>query len=630
MCGLSGYLIAPGTDAKVTPEALLSMIEKIKHRGPDSSGVWVNETETVGFSHARLSIVELSEAGHQPMISACGRYVIAFNGEIYNHLCLRRLLQSEGNAFAWRGGSDTETLLACISVWGLPQTLRAAVGMFSIALWDQEENKLTLARDRFGEKPLYWGWQGNSLIFGSELKSLKAHPDFHAKIDRGALSLLIRHNYIPAPYSIYEGIEKLLPGHFVVIDAALGVCSHESQSYWDINSVISAGLDNKFSGSDDKAVSSLEALLNQAISGQMLADVPLGAFLSGGIDSSLIVALMQAQSSSPVRTFTIGFNEPGYNEAEHALAVSKHLRTAHTEFYVGASDALKLIPSLPSVYCEPFADSSQIPTFLVSEMARQHVTVVLSGDAGDELFGGYNPYRFAPRLWKKLSYFPEPLRNLVCKLSRAYSMPTKLEKLIEVSDANSPEDLYRKLISQWERPQQIVMDSPEPATLLNKKSSWPSTDSFEHWMMAMDAQTYMVDDILVKVDRAAMANSLETRVPLLDHRVFEFAWRLPLDMKIRDGKGKWILREILYRHVPKEMIERPKKGFSIPLGQWLRGPLRDWAESLLDNSLLQKQGYFNANAVRNVWQRHLEGKVDLSRKLWSILMFQAWLAEQEF
>lgn len=628
MCGLSGYLIASGADAKVTPETLLSMIDKIKHRGPDSLGVWVNESKTVGLSHARLSIVELSEAGHQPMISACGRYVIAFNGEIYNHLHLRKLLQNEGNDLTWRGGSDTETLLACISVWGLPQTLKATVGMFSIALWDQEKNTLTLARDRFGEKPIYWGWQGKSLIFGSELKAIKAHPDFQAKVDRGALALLVRHNYIPAPHSIYEGVEKLLPGHFVVIDAALGVRSYTPQCYWDINSVVSAGLGNQFSGSDDEAVSSLEVLLNQAISGQMLADVPLGAFLSGGIDSSVIVALMQAQSSSPVSTFTIGFDEPGYNEAEHALAVSKHLRTAHTEVYVAASDALKLIPSLPSIYCEPFADSSQIPTFLVSEMARQHVTVVLSGDAGDELFGGYNPYRFAPRLWRKLSYMPASLRRLVCELGNASSMPTKIGRLIEICDANSPEDFYRKLISQWKRPQEIVVGSIEPTTLLNQKAHWPLTDCFEHWMMAVDAQTYMVDDILVKVDRASMANSLEARVPFLDHRIFEFAWRLPLEMKIRGGKGKWILRELLYRHVPQEMIERPKKGFSIPLGQWLRGPLRDWAEMLLDNSLLEKQGYFNSDAVRKVWLRHLEGKVDLSRKLWSILMFQAWLVEQ--
>ncbi|WEZ91065.1 asparagine synthase (glutamine-hydrolyzing) [Pseudomonas sp. NyZ480] len=612
----------------MTPETLLSMIDKIKHRGPDSLGVWVNESKTVGLSHARLSIVELSEAGHQPMISACGRYVIAFNGEIYNHLHLRKLLQNEGNDLTWRGGSDTETLLACISVWGLPQTLKATVGMFSIALWDQEKNTLTLARDRFGEKPIYWGWQGKSLIFGSELKAIKAHPDFQAKVDRGALALLVRHNYIPAPHSIYEGVEKLLPGHFVVIDAALGVRSYTPQCYWDINSVVSAGLGNQFSGSDDEAVSSLEVLLNQAISGQMLADVPLGAFLSGGIDSSVIVALMQAQSSSPVSTFTIGFDEPGYNEAEHALAVSKHLRTAHTEVYVAASDALKLIPSLPSIYCEPFADSSQIPTFLVSEMARQHVTVVLSGDAGDELFGGYNPYRFAPRLWRKLSYMPASLRRLVCELGNASSMPTKIGRLIEICDANSPEDFYRKLISQWKRPQEIVVGSIEPTTLLNQKAHWPLTDCFEHWMMAVDAQTYMVDDILVKVDRASMANSLEARVPFLDHRIFEFAWRLPLEMKIRGGKGKWILRELLYRHVPQEMIERPKKGFSIPLGQWLRGPLRDWAEMLLDNSLLEKQGYFNSDAVRKVWLRHLEGKVDLSRKLWSILMFQAWLVEQ--
>lgn len=629
MCGLSGFYSQPSTSETVDAESWLRLMgAQIKHRGPDDMGTWYDDKQGIGFSHTRLAIVDLSPAGHQPMYSACQRYVIAFNGEVYNHLSLRQQLDKEGKSPIWRGHSDTETLLACFTAWGIDVTLKATVGMFAIALWDRQERQLTLARDRLGEKPLYWGWCGGTLLFGSELKALKAHPSFNAEIDRDALALLLRHNYIPAPYSIYKGIEKLSPGHFVQIRQGQSRFDIFPQAYWNFNSIIEAGISQPFRGTPQEAVGVLEQKITQSVAGQMLADVPLGAFLSGGVDSSTIVALMQQQSNRPVRTFAIGFDEPGYNEAEYAKQVAEHLKTDHTELYVNASDALSLVTRLSNIYCEPFADSSQLPTFLVSQMARQHVTVALSGDGGDELFGGYNPYQFGPKVWAKLKLLPLPLRQLATKLFSGLPMPEKLGKLLAVFPAKDRGNFYQLLINHWQQPETLVLGSKTLPTLLNTPPQWPVTDSFEHWMMAMDAGQYMPDDILVKVDRAAMANSLETRVPLLDHRVVEFAWQLPLDMKIRDGVGKWALREVLYRHVPREMIERPKKGFSIPLGQWLRGPLRTWAESLLDVQLLQQQGFFNSIPVRGLWNEHLVGKKDNSLKLWSILMFQAWLEQQ--
>lgn len=628
MCGISGFLVGDSLDHEFLA-VLEKMVSCVGHRGPDGVGVW-HDNLNLGFSHSRLAIVDLSPAGHQPMPSACDRYVIAFNGEIYNHVALRCQLEDSGLAPAWRGHSDTETLLACFSAWGREKTLQATVGMFAIALWDRQEKTLTLARDRVGEKPLYWGWQDGVLLFGSELKALKAHPAFKSEIDRNALALFLRHNYIPAPYSIYKGIEKLKAGHYVNIrlDDGSAFTQEPPKAYWHMNTAIEAGLANPFTGSDQQAVDALERQLMQSVGSQMLADVPLGAFLSGGIDSSTIVALMQQQSSKPVRTFTIGFEEAGYNEAEHARAVSRHLGTEHTELYVRPEDALAVVPRLPHIYCEPFADSSQIPTFLVSQLAKQHVTVALSGDAGDELFAGYKPYQFSPRLWQRISTLPLPLRRLAVRTLSGLPVPEKLGKLLDVFDASSREDFYRNLVSHWKHPEQLVIGAHEPATLLNTPDAWPAIDCFEHWMMAMDAQTYMTDDILVKVDRAAMANSLETRVPMLDHRVIELAWRMPLSLKIRNGKGKWLLREVLYRHVPREMIERPKKGFSIPLASWLRGSLREWAESLLDSQRLHREGYFEAAPIRRKWQEHLSGKRDHSRLLWSVLMFQAWLDEQ--
>lgn len=648
MCGLIGFTPSPSINNIATAKA---MSATITHRGPDSEGVWWDESSPVVLGHRRLSILDLSPAGHQPMVSECERYVIAFNGEIYNHLTLRARLEAEQKAPAWRGHSDTETLLACFSAWGIEATLKATVGMFAIALWDQQEQVLTLARDRMGEKPLYWGWCNDVLMFGSELKALKAHPAFEAEVDRDALTLLLRHCYIPAPYSIYKGIQKLMPGHYVHIalgSAARNAKTAEPRAFWRVNDVVEQGLADPFSGTPEDAVNQLEHQLSASISDQMLADVPLGAFLSGGIDSSSIVALMQAQSARPVRTFTIGFEQAGYNEATHAKAVAGHLGTDHTELYVCPHEAQVVIPKLPDIYCEPFSDSSQIPTFLVSQMARQQVTVALSGDGGDELFSGYNRYMAARKVWGPVQRLPLFARRAAVGLLRGLPPTTwdrlfdwarpvlpkrlqlsipgeKARKLADVLALSGGHDFYRQLTSHWTDPASLVIGGAEPQTLITDPAAWPKTDSLEHAMMAMDAQTYMADDILTKVDRAAMANGLETRVPMLDHRVVELAWRMPLDLKIREGQGKWLLRQVLYKHVPRGLIERPKMGFGIPLDAWLRGPLREWVEALLDENRLSREGYFHPAPIRTMWAEHLSGKQNWQYHLWSVLMFQAWL-----
>lgn len=586
---------------------------------------WIDESSGLGLIHIRSAMVAFSKVTGQPMQSTCEDYVIVFNGQVYNHLELRAQLQAQSQAPSWSSNSDTETLLACFSAWGIERTLQATVGVFALALWDKQEKQLTLARDRMGEKPLYWGWSGQTLLFGSELKALKTHPEFTADIDRDALALLLRYNYIPAPYSIYKGIEKLLPGHYVQIKQGQNREDVSPKAYWSLKETVEAGLAHPFQGSDSDAVDLLEETIKQSLIGQMKADVPVGAFLSGGVDSSAIAALMQAQSDRPIKTFAIGFDEPGYNEAEYAKAVAEHLGTEHTELYVTAKDALEVIPLLANIFCEPLADSSQIPTYLASHLAKQHVSIVLSGDAGDELFGGYNTYQFVPKIWKVLSRFPLPVRNLAVKLLSGLPVPEKLEKLIGVLPARDREEFYSLVVSHWKNSEQLVIGAKKIPTVLSDPSKWPKVDSFEQWMMAIEAQQFMVDDVLVKVDRAAIANNLEVRVPMLDHRVVELAWTLPAEMKIREGTGKWVLREVLYRHVPRELIERPKKGFSIPLAQWLRGPLRDWAEPLLAEQRLLNDGYFYPEKILATWQEHLSGKRDHSTKLWSILMFQSWL-----
>ncbi|WP_116472419.1 asparagine synthase (glutamine-hydrolyzing) [Zobellella maritima] len=651
MCGLNGFFSLQPILA--TEEIILNMNASLQHRGPDAGDYWHDQVAGLVLGHRRLAIQDVSPAGAQPMHSTCGRYVLVFNGEIYNHLKLRDKLARHGHAVAWQGHSDTETLLACFATWGIEHTLQATVGMFAIALWDRKNSELTLARDRMGEKPLYYGWQRETFLFGSELKALKAHPAFTAEVDRNALTLLLRHNYIPAPHSIYQGVSKLLPGHFLTLP--LGIPEQaklaQPQAYWSFNQAVEQGKANAFAGTEQEAVNALRQQLSGSIGEQMLSDVPLGAFLSGGIDSSTIVALMQEQSRQPVRTFTMGFAEGGYNEAEHAKQVARHLGTEHTELYVSPDDALSVIPKLPAMYCEPFADSSQIPTFMVSQLARQHVTVALSGDGGDELFGGYNRYLMARRVWGRMQKLPNPARKAAAHGLRALSpnawdklfslagpvLPGKLRlrtpgdkahKLAGVLDLNNGEQFFHRLTSHWQDPASVVLGASEPATLLTTPEAWPETDSFEHWMMAMDAQTYMADDILVKVDRAAMATSLETRVPMLDHRVVELAWQMPLHYKIRNGEGKWLLRQVLYRHVPEELIERPKMGFAIPLDDWLRGPLREWAEALLNEQRLAEEGFFNVSAIRQIWHEHISGKYNHATRLWPVLMFQAWLENE--
>lgn len=614
------------------------MAQAIESRGPDAFGSWVDTEVGIALAHRRLAIVDLTPAGAQPMVAASGRYVLAFNGEIYNHLKLR----AELDGIAWRGHSDTETLLVGFEAWGVEATLKLAIGMFAFALWDREQRVLTLGRDRLGEKPLYYGWQGQGskavFLFGSEVSALRRHPAFAAPINRDALALYMRHNCIGGEHSIYQGIHKLLPGHLLTL--AAGQAEPRMWAWWSAAEVARRGVAQPFAGSPEQAVDTLEALLSSAVGQQMVADVPLGAFLSGGVDSSTVVALMQAQSSRPVRTFSIGFHEEGYNEAEHAKAVANHLGTDHTELYVTPEEALAVIPKLPTLYSEPFADSSQIPTFLVSQLARQHVTVSLSGDAGDELFCGYTRYQMTAGVWNKVSLLPRPLRQLAAGVTTAVPpgawdkvggllsmsrLGDKLHKGAELLGSRTVADLYRGMVSHWSDPDSLVLGAHEPATVLTSAPPGLKGLSAVERMMALDMLSYLPDDILAKVDRAAMGVSLETRVPMLDHRVVEFAWSLPLDYKLRGGVTKWPLRKVLYRHVPRELIERPKMGFGVPIDHWLRGPLREWAETLLAEPRIRREGFFDPAPIRQKWVEHLSGKRNWQYHLWDVLMFQAWL-----
>ncbi len=661
MCGLAGFLVANASTHGGIADTAERMALSIQHRGPDDGGVWLHEEAGVALGHRRLSILDLSPAGHQPMMSASGRYVIAFNGEIYNHLDLRRRLNNpptqplscrEGGR-SWRGHSDTETLLACFETWGIRETLERAVGMFAIALWDREARTLTLARDRLGEKPLYYGWQGETFLFGSELKALRAHPAFRAGIDRGALALLLRHNYVPAPYSIYEGIWKLPAGTYLQVSARSPLSpgpsptqgGGEIKAYWSLAEVAEQGVGAPFAGSDTEALDALEQCLGAAVRGQMVADVPLGALLSGGLDSATITALMQAKSTRPVRTFTIGFEERAYDEAAHARAVAAHLGTDHTELRLSSDDALALVPQMPAMYDEPFADCSQLPTHLVMRLARQHVTVALSGDGGDELFGGYNRYVHVPKVWRRLGWMPgalqqvlgagltalpsEAMNRLAGPLARRAGIAQPGDKAHKLGrrlrEMGSMDDLYVSLVSEWPRSGNLVVGGRMPPNLLDERSRWPRLADPAARMMALDGLSYLSDDILVKVDRAAMAVSLETRAPFLDRDVVEFAWSLPMHLKIRNGQGKWLMRRLLDRYVPRALVERPKMGFGIPLDAWLRGPLRDWTEALLAEDRLRREGYLEPGPIRAAWKAHLAGQASFGYRLWSVLMFQAWL-----
>ena len=615
MCGVAGFL-QPGGLASGSAEALVrSLADLLRHRGPDDCGTWVDAPAGIALGHRRLSILDLSTAGHQPMLSAAGRYVIAFNGEIYNHLQIREELAGLKSQPLWRGHADTETLLTAFDTWGIEPTLRKAVGMFAFALWDRHERKLTLARDRAGEKPLYYGWQNGVFLFGSELKALRAQPAFAAAIDVDVLERYLRTGYIAAPHSIYTDIFKLLPGTYLQVPARhpAGTVAKPT-AYWSLHEIAARGIANPYAGTDADAIAAVEKLLSDAVALQSIADVPLGAFLSGGIDSSTIVALMQAQSTRPVKTFTIGFREARYEEAQHAKAVAHHLGTDHTELYVTAPEVMAVIPKLPALYDEPFGDSSAIPTYLLCELARRHVTVSLSGDGGDELFGGYRRYQRTANLWHAMRRVPYFARNALARGAKAFSrgfagtaMGLKSGRLALYLSARTAEDCYRIQLLQNLASHDLIL--PRSGDALRANIGWDSNLCSRHLydaMMYADAAGYLPDDILVKVDRASMGVSLETRIPMLDHRVVEFAWSLPVHLKVLHGEGKWLLKQILRKYVPMALTERPKMGFGVPVGQWIRGPLRGWAEELLSPDRL-RDGPLDGPSVRGQWMRHLKG-----------------------
>ncbi|MDB4916663.1 MAG: asparagine synthase, glutamine-hydrolyzing [Gemmatimonadetes bacterium] len=641
MCGIAGFW-TNGTDREMAA-TLRRMTDAIQHRGPDADGHWIDESAGVALGHRRLSIVDLSPCGAQPMCSASGRFVTVFNGEIYNYRDLRRELEQRQVRF--RGHSDTEVLLAAIEAWGLEAALRRCVGMFALAVYDRKTRALHLIRDRIGEKPLYYAVFGRTLLFGSELKALREHPLFVGEVNRDALSLFLRHSYVPAPFSIYHNVCKVRPGTTLTFTAP-DFRAPKEDVYWSAETAVREGLQTP-DATDGELLDEFEFILRRSVAEQMVADVPVGAFLSGGIDSSLVVAMMQAQSSKPVRTFTIGFQETGYDEAVHAKKVAQHLGTEHTELYVTSAEALGVIPSLPAMYDEPFADSSQIPTALVSAMARQHVTVSLSGDGADELFGGYNRYVLGARMWRALRPVPAPLRRIAAQairgvparyldtiirngrniLPRALSTNSpgdRLHRLASVFEMTSPEVLFNHLVSFWQAPAEVVIGGNDASALGSVQLQRREAGGFERWMMYSDLITYLPDDIMVKVDRASMAVGLEGRAPYLDHRMVEFSWRAPMRVKIRQGVGKQLMRTLLYRHVPRALIDRPKMGFGVPIDSWLRGPLRAWAESLLDEHRLQAGGFLNPAPIRQKWAEHLAGTRNWQAALWPVLMFEAW------
>jgi len=651
MCGVAGLWdpTARLAGASGLARHVEAMTSAIRHRGPDDEGFFTDPDAGIALGHRRLSIVDLSPNGHQPMTSPSGRYVIVFNGEIYNHVRLRPELERAGYSF--KGHSDTEVMLAAIECWGLESALQRFVGMFACALWDRQDHVLALTRDRLGKKPLYFGWIGPVFAFGSELKALRAIPGFENPVNRDAICLLLRYNYIPAPWSIWQHIFKLPPGCVMKVNGHLAkepidavTLSGRMQQYWSVRGVSRDGVRNRVELPDADATEQLDELLRDAVGLRMEADVPLGAFLSGGVDSSTVVALMQSKSSRPVHTFSIGFDGNGYDEAQYGRDVARHLGTDHHELYLTARDALNVVTQLPAMYDEPFADSSQIPTYLVSKFARSSVTVSLSGDGGDELFAGYNRHFWGGGLRNRLNSMPLALRRVMAAGVRSkgfgrsleLAMPmlparfqlntprAKTEKLADMLAAASDEERYRLLVSHWQNPESVVLDAKEPVLLRDPNTPWLSNPSEQ--MMYQDMIGYLPDDILTKVDRASMAVSLEARVPLLDHRVVEFAWRVPMHQKVRDGQGKWLLRQVLYRYVPKDLVERPKQGFGGPVGDWLRGPLRDWAESLLAEDRLLREGFFNPEPIRSMWAAHVSGKTDHPYRLWSVLMFQAWWA----
>lgn len=640
MCGIAGFLDRSGNSSQ---EQLLAVVQRmseaLRHRGPDACGQWAEPASGLALGHRRLAIIDLSPNGAQPMHSRDGRFVISFNGEIYNYPALRRELEGLGSCF--RSDSDTEVMLESFVAWGVEAALKRFVGMFAFALWDRQERTLTLARDRVGEKPLYYGLCGPVLLFGSELKALRRHPAWLGEVERRALPAYLRWGYIPAPWSIYRGIAKLPPGSWLTVRPEDAGSLPEPRAYWSMSEAAQAGARAPFTGSDAEAEERLHELLCQALQGQMLSDVPLGAFLSGGIDSSTVVALMQAAGGAPVRTFTAGFWEPAFNEAEHARRVAEHLGTRHTELYVSAAEALDLVPRLPELFDEPFGDASQIPTHLIARKAREHVTVCLSADAGDELFLGYNSYFWSRTLWQRVGFLPPALRRgckvlnlvpprvwsfLAGQVLRRPELGHRLQLLGDILSQPTREALFEELVAHWKRPHAALVGGRD-LPLVGGVTPPPLQDGLQR-LQYLDAVRYLPDDILVKVDRAAMGVSLETRVPFLDHRVVEFAWSLPLHLRWREGRGKWLLRRVLDRYVPRELIERPKMGFSVPLADWLRGPLREWGAELLAPGRLRAEGFLEPTVLQRFWQEHQSGARDWKYPLWDALMFQAWLEGQ--
>jgi asparagine synthase (glutamine-hydrolysing) len=644
MCGIAGFWSSPGNQREMLV-LVREMTNALQHRGPDDAGQWADASSGIALGQRRLSILDLSLLGHQPMCSESGRYWTIFNGEVYNY----RELRKELPGVAWRGHSDTEVMLAAIERWGLERAVQRFVGMFAFALWDTRERLLHLVRDRIGIKPLYYGFVGDGVLFGSELKALRCHPEFMGEIDRDALALFVRHNYIPQPYSIYRDTHKLTPGTILTLRSPSDRDARP-QSYWCMRQVVEAGQADPFTGSPVEAIEQLKSLLSESVRLRMIADVPVGAFLSGGVDSTTVVALMQAQTAQRVKTFSIGFLNQEYDEAPYAAEIARHLGTDHTELYARPEEVLELIPSLSYYYDEPFSDSSQIPTMLVSALARKQVTVSMSGDGGDELFAGYPRYMLGQQVAQLLKIpkylrmfgarvisggvgmFPErwlpnttisnsrPLRDL---LSRR-----RLDKLRLALQCDTVEQLYLPVISHAAAPTELVLASSEPLTTMTDRSRWSRLNSSVHQMMYLDLLTYLPDDILTKVDRASMSVALEARVPLLDHRVIEFSWRLPLSLKLRQGVAKWILKQIAYSFVPQKLLQQPKRGFAVPLGAWLRGPLRAWAEDLIDETAVRNQGFLDTHVVRSLWKDHLHGNADNHAALWDVISFQAWLKSQ--
>ena len=648
MCGIAGYL-GPEANLEAGAELVERMTHTIIHRGPDDGGVWIEQRGRVGLGNRRLAIVDPSPEGHQPMESVDGRYVITYNGEVYNYKELHTELERLGHRF--RGHSDTEVILAAVATWGLEDSLKKFVGMFALALWDGRLDQLHLARDRIGKKPLYYGWFGDTLVFGSELKCLRAHPGFRSDVDRNVLALFLNTSYIPAPYTIYEGVSKLPAATFMTVDLHGSDASSVLVPYWSARHVAEQGAAEPLNLSEPEAIEEFDRQLSDAVRIRMRADVPLGAFLSGGIDSSTIVAVMQAEAHQPVRTFTIGFTQPDTNEATYANAVATHLGTDHTELYVTDEDALKIVPQLPSVFDEPFADPSAIPTLILAQLTRRHVTVSLSGDGGDELFGGYGHHHLVDELWRWTHAVPGPARTLVAaglgrvrpetwdRMTMALRpvLPRRfrdrhpgpaLQRMAQAMKTPVPEAYCRTLFAHWSDSPPIVIGAGVTPLPLTHGGQWANLPDALQRLMFLDLVTFLPDDIMVKVDRATMAASLEARAPLLDHRLVELSWRLPMAMKIRDGSGKHLLRQVLYRYVPRALVDRPKRGFRAPVGAWLRGDLREWADSLLDRRRLIDEGYLDPKPIVRRWAQHRSGQRDWSAPLWDVLTFQAWLEGQ--